>query len=172
MNRDIALSPDGDLMLGQQLVDEEGFLLYWMGGYRDGDTPLITNDPNLGIRPVRDMKEIFMEESELQLIKNRVQTEAPDWKHYPNLGGNLTDLIGMPNTSQTAEYGVELITKTLTYDKAFKTEELIVNGIPVGKNQLLFDIKLIKESRIVRYALTYDLDQGLINNYEKITNIE
>ena len=52
MNYDIKLSPEGDLILGQQQLDEDGYFLYYK---KDEEQPLeITRDPE-GNTPIRDI---------------------------------------------------------------------------------------------------------------------
>lgn len=163
MNYDIKLSPEGDLVLGQQLLDEEGYFLYYR---KDEDQPMeITRDPE-GNTPIRDLEVVHSEDSELQLIKSRLQTDNPDWRNYPNIGANLSDLIGEVNSPETASKGIELIKRALTYDEVFSEEDLEVQAIPVSAEQLMFDIRLFRENRYLRYPVLFDFNVGIMNGYE------
>lgn len=168
MRLDIAMSSEGDLILGQQQTDENGFLLYYIDIPGGGEAPKLTNDPSIGSIPVRDISVIYEEESELQLIKNRLTTENPDWYFYPEVGADLTDLIGLPNNLKTAEKGKQLILKALTYDEAFDADDLSIEGIPVGPQQILYDVQLRRKNKLIRFAVTLDLTLGIYNTYEKI----
>lgn len=166
MSTDIFLTPEGDLALGQQAVDEDGFLLYYAFEDASQTTLIQTINPEEGSTPVRDMKLVDGEERDLQLMRTRLMTENPDWDLYPAIGADLTDLIGLPNTRETAELGVQLIQESLTGDGAFSTDELSVDVAPVGPTTLLFDIKLNRHHTLLRYAGTLDLRLGVWNQFE------
>jgi len=168
MRLDMGLSPEGDLTLGQQQTDKDGFLLYYVDYSAAGEPPMLTTDPSIGTLAVRDIEVVYGEESELQLIKSRLTTENPDWYFYPEIGADLTDLIGQPNNMRTAKRGIELIERALTYDGAFKSADLSIEGIPVGPNQILYDVQLARRNKLIRYAITLDLTLGVYNTYEKI----
>ena len=171
MNLDIALSASGDLVLGQQATDKDGRLLYYLkqGGMMGnfGALPETTTDPSGGGLPVRDLNYVRGEASELQLIKSRLQTDNPDWYFYKQVGADLSDLIGQPNSPSTANAGKAMILRALTYDKAFAEEDLRIEAVPVGPHQMLFDLQLKRRSNLVRYALVLDLTLGVTNVYEK-----
>lgn len=163
---DFKLSKEGDLVLGEQSVDENGFLLYYQLPVGDDTEPYLTRTPSDLTIPVRDIDLVYEDEADLQFIWSRMQTENPDWRPYPNVGADLTDLIGMPNTPETARLGEDLILRSLTYDGAFKRNDLEVNAIPVGPFTLFFDVKLKRGDNLVRYSGTMDLEMGVWNEYD------
>ncbi len=71
-----------------------------------------------------------------QDIINRIRTQKEDWRSHPNLGANLEDLEGEPNTRKVGEQGVEQIFETLTYDNRFSAEDIKVKAVPVSINQI------------------------------------
>lgn len=166
MSTDIYLTPDGDLALGQQAVDQDGFLLYYAFQDASQTTLVQTINPEEGSIPIRDVKLVDGEEQDLQLMRTRLMTENPDWDLYPRIGADLTDLIGLPNTQETAELGIRLIEQSLTSDGAFSLNELSVDVVPVGPTTLLFDIKLNRHHTLLRYAGTLDLRLGVWNQFE------
>lgn len=166
MNLDIKLSPDGDLMLGEQQTDENGYLLYYADFSNNNEPAMLTTDPTIATTPVRDIEMVYGEGSELQLIKSRLNTENPDWYFYPQVGADLTDLIGENNSPQTALVGESAILRALTYDGAFSAEDLTVSGIPVGPGELFFDIQLKRRYRTHRFGVTLDLTLGVYNVFE------
>lgn len=163
---DFKLSNDGDLVLGQQQTDEDGYLLYYQDNENNEGEVLLTTDPELGTVPVRDLELAHDEDAELQLIKSRIQTDNPDWYNYPNIGANLSDLIGELNTPETAERGKNLILESLTRGQTFKSEDLTIEAIPVSGTNLLFDVRLKRHTRFVRYALIFDFEVGIVNEYQ------
>lgn len=162
---DLKLSSDGDLELGQQATDNDGYLLYYYVANENGDL-LTTTNPDIGTVPVRDMKMIYGVEGDIQLIQTRLKTENPDWILYPNVGGDLTDLLGRMNTIETAQDGIDMIYRALTYDGAFKQEELKVDAVPVSQDAILFNIKLTRNNTIVTYATVLDLELNTWNEYQ------
>ena len=141
-------------------------MLYYIPTNENGDAPRLTNEPGPGRIPVREMRTVSGEESQLQLIRSRLMTENPDWLLYPNIGADLSDLIGKRNTPMTAEEGRSMIIRALTYDAAFSERELTVEAIPVSRETLLFDIKILRRGNVYRYALTLSLQLGITNFYE------
>ena len=59
-----------------------------------------------------------------------------------------------------------MIIRALTYDAAFSERELTVEAIPVSRETLLFDIKILRGGNVYRYALTLSLQLGITNFYE------
>ena len=165
MKRDIQLTPEGDLMLGQQKVDEEGFLLYYDSRPLPEDGLMVTRTAE-GNLPIRDMNTVEFEDYGLQLIKSRVQTDNPDWILYPEIGANLSDLIGELNTPETGRAAVQLVLDALTHGGAFLEEDLHIDAIPVSESDILLDIQLKQANRFLRYAIEFNLEIGLMNAYE------
>lgn len=162
---DLRLDKDGDLVLGQQAVDNEGYLLYYH--YINDNSDIgITNNPEIGVVPVRDIGMIYSAEGDAQLIQTRLRTENPDWVLYPNLGSTLTDLLGEMNNEETASRGIEMIYNALTYDGAFTRQELEVDAIPISYSTILFHVKLIRNNTIVTYAMTLDFEIQEWNEYD------
>lgn len=164
MSTDIYLTADGDLALGQQATDKDGYLLYYR--FHNESDPFITTEAEAGDVPIRDIQVVDGEERDLQLIRNRLMTENPDWRLYPEVGADLSDLIGLSNTPATAEAGVQLIRNALTRNGAFRPEQLTVDAVPVGPHTLLFDIRVSRSRSILRYVGTLDLTLGSWNEYE------
>lgn len=164
--RDIQLSSDGDLVLGQQAVDEEGYLLYYEDNSNNNEPPRVTREPSERTRPIRDLSEVYRDDFDKQLIHTRVRTENPDWSLYRNIGANLSDLVGQLNNPATAEAGEEMIKESITRGGYFSDEEVFVEGIPVGPNELFFDIQLRRPYGLIRYGLEFNFDMGVQNIYE------
>lgn len=165
MRIDLKLSEDGDLVLGQQQVNEKGEYLYYQDVSESGGDPFLTTEPEDNI-PVRDVDVVYEDTARLQLLNTRVRTDSPDFRGYPEVGANLSDLIGQPNNQRTAEEGVEMIRETLTYDGAFDSEHVEIDAIPVSKEELLFDIKLTRNEPYRRYVIVFNFDVGILNQYE------
>ena len=70
------------------------------------------------------------------IIKRLTSTEG-DWATAPNLGANLVDFVGMPNTRETAALLQSRIENILTQDLMIRSGSIGVDVIPVGPNELL-----------------------------------
>lgn len=161
---DFAMDEEGDLMLGEQLTDEEGNLLYRdptrLGGY--------TKEPSENTIPIRDIGVKYGDEAEIQAMHARLRTENPDWVMHDGIGADLSDLIGEPNVRMTAEMGKQKIKNALTYDDTWREEEIEVNAVPYTADSILFVVKRLKEGRnYLRVPLLFDLNIGLRDIHEE-----
>lgn len=77
----------------------------------------------------------------------RIRTEETDFLIYPTLGTTLTKLYGLPNNPQTARLGVDLISDALTKDGRFFSGHFTVRAIPVGPNEIRFDVAIVAGGR-------------------------
>lgn len=159
---DFKLTEEGDLELGDQLVNEEGYLLY----YTELGSTAMTIEPGESGIPVRDLEMTWGDEAEAQLIMSRLRTENPDWLLHDGIGADISDLIGEPNTQETAAIGVEKIRAALTYGNTFLSEELEIIPIPISATEILFDIWVNRAIGVSRYPVIIDLEYGLLNYYE------
>lgn len=164
---DWAFTEDGDLGLSDPEVNEFGEVLY---RHIDGS---IDNDKGEDGKEVRDIGWVYDLEAEKQVILNRLRTDAPDWYHHPQMGGNLTDLIGEPNTRETGELGANYIMAALTYAELYNPSQLRVRAIPMSETEMVFMIDVVKlADEIVRLPLIFNLVSGLMDFYQpaKVTD--
>lgn len=162
---DFELTDDGDLYLGQQLTDKEGYFLYYIVDELGENLPIITRDVNEATIPIRDFKLISEDLERLQLIKTRLQTENPDWALYESVGASLTDFIGEKNNPTTGSLIEDRVLQTLLRNDAFHEEELSVNVIPISYNEVLVDVTLDSQSMYLRYAFSLNFEIGVNNVY-------
>jgi hypothetical protein len=88
-----------------------------------------------------------------QDIAYRAQTNDPDQQLY-NIGCNLDDLIGLPNSQATANVGIVNIENALTTDGRFSATNLTIDGFPLDLQTIQFDIYL-QESTVRSTAPIY-----------------
>lgn len=163
MKIDFRMSEDGDLVLGEQLTNEQGELLYRDPSRLSGYTTEVSESTI----PMRDVGIAYGDEVDIQMIRFRLNTDAPDYSVHPTLGANLSDLIGEMNTRATMEKGKAFILQALTYDGALSEHELEVSGIPYDQTKILYSVRLIREGRpSVRIPLLFDIELGIMNTYE------
>lgn len=162
---DFKLTSDGDLILGQQSVDEEGYLLYYKKELPPNSLPDVTRDIDEGSVPIRDIETVFQDEERLQLIQSRLRTDNPDWYLYEDVGASLSDFIGLPNNPDTANQIEIRVKDTLLRNEAFLEDEISVNVIPVSQSEIVIDVVLDSQNRYLRYAITLDFNVGINNTY-------
>jgi hypothetical protein len=96
-----------------------------------------------------------------QIIYARIRTQAPDWFVHPTLGGNLEDLIGEPNTKDSANRGIKCITDALTYGSFLSTGDFTVQAIPVNKEEILFVIRVTSQRNNVVVPIQFSYNYGM-----------
>lgn len=104
----------------------------------------------------------------------RLMTERGDFVLYPNLGASLQNLIGMPNTPDTAEYGKQLISAALDRETVFAGVNINVDAVPVSEHAIRFDVYVNISSRLEKILsivqdlaiLTLDNEQQIVDSTE------
>lgn len=159
MKVDFRFTVDGDLALGSPQVNEEGELLYV-----DAYGNLSTNSTEGEL--IRDIPLRHSYLSEVQVVLNRLRTDDPDWQLHPNIGANLSDLIGKPNTRETGDEGCRLIVDCLTKEGFIKESELDVRAIPYSRSEIIFRIVLTRKAGEIVLPILYNLEHGILTEYE------
>lgn len=70
----------------------------------------------------------------------RIMTDVGDYLLYPDLGANLSNMFGMPQSSDTGKYGVALISGALDRDGRFAGKPFTVKAVPVSSQAIRFDV--------------------------------
>lgn len=164
LKKDWTFSEDGDLVLGNPRVDEYGNVLYQ---HNDGT---VDTDKREDGREIKDLDVTSDISAEKQIVFNRLRTDSPDWYAYPAMGGNLTDLIGEPNTRATGEKGAASITAALIYNQLYNASQVTVRPVPISQNELLFMIEIARPvTGVFRLPLVFNLITGLMDEYVPTT---
>lgn len=164
MNLDFRFSEDGDIELGVRRVDPQGQILY---KHKDGTVDTVKGTDG---KELRDVALSRGSQTEKHMIMNRLKTDAPDWFHHPVMGGNMSDLIGEPNTRETAERGTANIIAALTYRNLFNPTEVHVRPVPIGPEEILFVITISRvQQQSYRLPLVFNLSHGVISEYQMKT---
>jgi len=102
---------------------------------------LYENDIGLTVDGDLDLDGDFTIVSENDYIKQqvniRVKTINPDW-FYDDLGADMEQLLGKPNTKITAEKGISLIRKSLTYDGFLDNDSVYIKPMPLDVDNVSF----------------------------------
>ena len=159
MKVDFRFSPEGDLVLGAPSYNDFGELLYV-----DAAGEISTEEADGEL-----IRDIAMQVSSLvdkQVIINRLKTDDPDWVLHPDIGSNLSDLIGLPNTRETGDLGVELIERSLCGDGYINETNLSVRPVPVSSEEILFYITVNFVTGDLVLPILYNLEHGILSEYE------
>ncbi|UOE58073.1 hypothetical protein IRB79_27815 (plasmid) [Cytobacillus oceanisediminis] len=159
MKVDWRLTADGDLELGSPSYNEFDQLVYVDSA---GEISTESTEGEL----VRDIPLAVSYMSEKQVIMNRLRTDNPDWQQHDEIGADLSELIGLQNTRETGQLGVQLIEKCLTYDDFIKPEDLFIRPVPISPGEILFYITINRPAAEMTIAVVMDLEHGLLTEYE------
>lgn len=77
----------------------------------------------------------------------RLMTSMMDFTLYPSLGADLEQLVGMPQTAATGEYGKQLILTALNREGRFNGLPIDVKAVPISLQGIRFDIYITAGSR-------------------------
>lgn len=107
----------------------------------------------------------------MQTIKVRVMSSDPDVIDpiETDFCANLEDLIGLPNTMETAQAGVDKITRALTFDGLVAHEDLYIRPTPVNKSMMVFFVFVKKEDgENMYFEVIINLEVGVSIGRESI----
>ncbi|PFB64451.1 hypothetical protein COK00_12255 [Bacillus cereus] len=159
MKVDFRFTSEGDLELGSPSYNDFDELLYV------DSVGNISTDSSEGLL-IRDIPLQVSYLSEKQVILNRLRTDNPDWFIHKDIGADLSELIGLPNTRETGELGKSLIEKSLTSDKFILPSDLNVRPVPVSSSEILFYITVRRKAADLVMPVLFDLEHGLLSEYE------
>lgn len=77
-----------------------------------------------------------------QEVRNRVKSDFADWVMHPWLGSGLTEMVGEPNSRETAEIAKEKILNSLTTGAFVAAEDVNITYMPISKDSILYIIKV------------------------------
>lgn len=138
-----------DFKMSLPSVTSDGGDLIFTESYEDSDGNLIT-----------DCAVSSGEDEITQLVYAVVRTQAPDFTLHPSLGGNLEDLIGMPNTRATGQLGASKIATALSGLPLLTGYTINVTASPASKDQILFLINITNGANSYIFPVSFDLARG------------
>lgn len=103
-----------------------------------------TADGNVALSPSGDLAMTDTHwRDDIQQAYIRCMTDIGDYLIYPELGASLSELKGMPQSPQTAEFGKQLISSALDREGRFETKPYRIEAFPTGPQSLRFDIYIV-----------------------------
>jgi hypothetical protein len=76
-----------------------------------------------------------------------LMTATSDYALYPSLGADLEELVGMPQSKETGDYGIALIRQAFTRNGKFSGIPIDIKAVPVSLQGIRFDIYITAGSR-------------------------
>lgn len=124
-------------------------------------------DGDLLIGPDGDFQTVEDIDSFSQDIVFRLKTLAGNYKYFPSCGASLDNLIGLPNSQDTASLGESQIITALTNDGRVNPGSLSVSSYPLDEKSIMFEvyIDLLAQGargQTLKVQGILDLEEGLI----------
>lgn len=119
---------------------------------------------------ITDLAVASGEDEIAQLVYTVVRTQAPDFSLHPALGGNLEDLIGMPNIRATGEIGAQKIAAALSGLPLLANYTIDVKAAPASKEQILFLINVTNGTTNYVFPVSFDLSRGTQFPLKELSN--
>ena len=73
-----------------------------------------------------------------QDIAFRLRTNPGEFYVHQDVGSGLEDLIGEPNTRETAAIGEAKIAHSLIYDMFVRSQDLFIKGVPINNESVYY----------------------------------
>jgi hypothetical protein len=102
----------------------------------------------------------------VQEVKTRASADIGDWNVFPDIGSNISDLVGEPNNKITAESMKTKILSALARHGFILTSDLEISYVPVDIDKLMVRIK-IKVAPTLQNGKTEFLVVASIYNYKE-----
>jgi len=102
-------------------------------------------------------------------VKSVLMSDFYDWEKHPGYAANLRDLIGEPNTPETAQMLEGRISSSLHINKVVDLSDIYVRAVPVSHEELLVILSLsaipsatnsLDEAGSTTLAFTLNLSTG------------
>lgn len=92
-------------------------------------------------------------------IIKRLSSTQGDWATAPELGADLIDFVGMPNTRETAAYIVSRVENVLVQDLMINSSDINIEVIPTGPNEvtLILLVESINAEKPIVVGFSFDM---------------
>jgi len=105
-----------------------------------------------------DFKIVSPKQTIEQQIRNRLNTNNPEWLYYDGIGADQEDFRGENNTKKVAQQSSDRIRKALTYDGLISNGDLSVESVPTNAREITHFITVNIGNETLNF--TYKLDLG------------
>lgn len=100
-----------------------------------------------------------------QDIAFRLKTDFNDFRPHPDIGADLSSLIGEQNTRITAQRGEEKIVYSLTKDGRVAGIDLMVKAVPLSLYNLAYYVFVRDGMAVLNVTpdMSFDLNRGILS---------
>ena len=135
-----------------------------MGTYNDIDIQ-VTPSGDIALGSNKDLVMIATSGVLKQDITFRLRTDYNDFSPHPEIGADLVELIGEPNTRPVSKLGESKIVHSLTYDGMVRNTDLYVRGVPVSSEKIVYYVFVNDgtEQLNVTPDVVFDMMRGTTN---------
>ena len=135
-----------------------------MGTYNDIDIQ-VTPSGDIALGSNKDLVMIATSGVLKQDITFRLRTDYNDFSPHPEIGADLVELIGEPNTRPVSKLGESKIVHSLTYDGMVRNLDLYVRGVPVSSEKIVYYVFVNDgiEQLNVTPDVVFDMMRGTTN---------
>jgi hypothetical protein len=100
-----------------------------------------------------------------QDIAFRLRTDYNDFSPHPDIGADLSALIGEQNTKETAIRGEEKIVYSLTKDGRVAGIDLVVKGVPISLYNQVYYVFVRDGISVLNVTpdMMLDLNEGILS---------
>jgi hypothetical protein len=100
-----------------------------------------------------------------QDIAFRLKTDNFDFTPHPDLGANLSSLIGEQNTRENTAKGEQMIVRSLTNDARVFPGDLMVKGVPVGLSTVAYYVFIRDGMSTLNVTpdMVLDMNKGILS---------
>lgn len=115
-----------------------------------------------------DLKKVNGSEWFIQQVNKILRTNNPGWEGHPNIGANLEDFIGEPNTRAVGKAIEERIYSKITAENLHYPGELEIRVVPINKDSINIHINLIIDGQPVVVSKTiFDIENGILKEIQQ-----
>lgn len=134
---------------------------------RYGETDLmLTPDGDLVLDTNGDLRKTSGADFIKQSVYNCLRSITVDW-FYDNIGADLEDFLGRPNSRETAEAMEEQVLRALTTTGLVAEEDLFIKVTPLNRTTigLFVFVKVPEIEKPIGFQANIDLDGGVSVKY-------
>jgi len=100
-----------------------------------------------------------------QDIAFRIKTDFDDFTPHPEIGADLSSLIGEVNERATALIGEQKIIRSVTQDGRVARKDLVVKSMPINLDSVVYYVFIRDGMSVINVTpdMSFDINRGIIS---------
>jgi hypothetical protein len=100
-----------------------------------------------------------------QDIAFRIKTDFDDFTPHPEIGADLSSLIGEVNERATALIGEQKIIRSVTQDGRVARKDLVVKSMPINLDSVVYYVFIRDGMSVINVTpdMSFDINKGIIS---------